>query len=232
MPSDHYRRRTRGSSPLLSRLARFAVPLAYKWSMLALMGTCRIRSSGSEPAGATGGSWLLCAWHNNTAMTVCRMRGQGIAMMASDSRDGELIARAIERLGNLAIRGSSSARGPEAARDMVRAIRAGRNGAVTPDGPRGPAYRVQPGAAWIAALTGCPLIPYEIEAERQWRVRSWDRHKLPKPFTTIHERWGEPVRVDRGALAHTERVLEEIQTRMLENTRACLREAGHAGESP
>jgi lysophospholipid acyltransferase (LPLAT)-like uncharacterized protein len=156
-----------------------------------------------------------------------------MAMMASESRDGELIARAIEQFGNVPVRGSSSFRGGQAARDMARAIRSGVSGAMTPDGPRGPAYRCQSGALWIAALCGCPLVPYELEARRQWRVRSWDRHKIPKPFTVIHECIGEPFFVSREQLKEAEaEIREAFQARMLDNTRACLRAAGHDDSLP
>lgn len=219
----------------MSSLTLFVVPRLFKWVMIAIMGTCRVRSTGSEHLRELvrrGQPWLYCSWHNNTAIAVCRRRNQNIAMMASASRDGALIARAIELLGNTAVRGSSSSGGGQAARGMLRALKHGLNGAVTPDGPRGPAYRCQSGALWIAGLSGCPLVPYELDARRQWRTRSWDRHKIPKPFTTVHEHIGEPFYVTRHDLTAGPSALDELQRRMLENTRACLRAAGHGDEMP
>jgi len=216
----------------LSDFSVFAVPRLFKWVMIPLMGTCRVTTHGAAQVRELerrGRPWLYCTWHNNTAMTVCRLRNRGMAMMASASRDGELIARAIELLGNRPVRGSSSFRGNQAARDMARAIRGGAPGAMTPDGPRGPAYQCQGGALWIAALTGCPLVPYELDASRRWRLRSWDRHKIPKPFSRIYEYIGEPFYVVRDDLAGTE-ALQELQRRMLENTRSCRRAAGHGDE--
>lgn len=198
------------------------------------MSTCTVRTTGREHVRALtdrGVSWLYCAWHNNAAMSHYRLRGRRMVMMASVSEDGELIAQAIEAFGNLPVRGSSSFRGGQAARDMARAIRAGANGGITPDGPRGPAYRCQSGALWIAALSGCPLVPYELEARRQWRTRSWDRHKIPKPFTTIFEHIGEPFYVTREQIRDNEfDVREAFESRMLANTRTCLRAAGHDDE--
>lgn len=221
--------------PLLNALALAAVPALYKWVMVAILQTCSVRSVGKEhflELERNRRPWLMSSWHNNTAITVCLMRNRGIAMMASASRDGELIARGIEKAGNIAVRGSSSFRGGRAARQMVRALRAGSNGAMTPDGPRGPAYRCQPGVLWIAALAGCPIVPYEINAERQWRTRTWDRHKIPKCFATLYEYVGQPLYVTREQLAENERgVLEDLQQRMLDNTRACLLAAGHPDES-
>jgi lysophospholipid acyltransferase (LPLAT)-like uncharacterized protein len=210
----------------------FAVPRLFKWVMLSIMSTCPVRSTGAgyiQELVERGEPWLYCTWHNNIAMAVCRNRNRGLALMASASRDGELIARAIERLGNTAIRGSSSRRGGRAVRDMVRALGQGTIGAITPDGPRGPVYQCQPGAVWIAALAGCPLVPYELEARRQWRAGSWDRHKIPKPFSPVYEYIGEPFHVTRQALSNNS-ALDELQKRMLDNTRACRRAAGHGGE--
>lgn len=220
---------------VLNTFALAAVPTLYKWLMIAILRTCRVRSVGTEQLRRLeeeGQPWLLCSWHNNTAIAACWMRNRRIAMMASASRDGELIARAIEKLGNTPVRGSSSFRGGLAARAMVRALRGGANGAMTPDGPRGPAYRCQAGALWIAALTGCPLLPYEINAVRQWRTPTWDRHKIPKCFTAIYEYVGEPVYVSRERLEGSEaEALEDLQRRMLDNTRTCLRAAGHPDEA-
>ena len=217
----------------LSTMTLFAVPRLFKWGMLSIMGTCSVRSSGAEYVRALadrGQPWLLCAWHSNIAMGLCRLRNRRMAMMASASRDGELIARAIEMLGNTPVRGSSSFRGGQAARDMVRALKAGVSGAITPDGPRGPAYRCQDGALWIAALSGCALVPYELDARRRWRIDSWDRHKVPKPFARVYEYIGEPFYVTRDDLADGS-ALHTFQERMLANTRACLRAAGHGDEA-
>lgn len=218
----------------MNRFALAAVPLVFKGVMLGIMGTCRVRRVGAayiDDLRADNQPWIYCSWHNNIAMGVCRLRNQKVAMMTSASRDGDLIARAIEVLGNICVRGSSSFRGSQAARDMVRVVRRGHSGAISPDGPRGPAYRCQPGAIWVAALAGCPLVPYHLEADRQWRARSWDRHKIPKPFATIHEHFGEPMYVTREQVAGgASAALEALQERMLDNTRGCLQAAGHDDE--
>lgn len=220
---------------LLNALALAVVPALYKWVMTGILRTCTLRTVGGEhllEVERAGRSWLLTGWHNNTATFVCRMRNRKIAMMASASRDGELIARGIEKAGNIAVRGSSSSRGRRAAREMVRALRTGSNGAITPDGPRGPAYRCQPGVLWIAALAGCAIVPYELNGERQWRTHTWDRHKIPKCFTTLYEYVGEPLYVNREQLAEDEQgMVQELQRRMLDNTRACLLAAGHSEEA-
>ncbi len=223
------------TATVLNAVALVVVPALYKWVMTGILRTCTLRTVGGEhllELEHAGQPLLLTGWHNNTAIFVCRMRNRGVAMMASASRDGEFIARGIEKAGNIAVRGSSSSSGRRAAREMVRALRAGSNGAMTPDGPRGPAYRCQTGVLWIAALAGCPIVPYEINAARQWRTRTWDRHKIPKCFTTLYEYVGEPLYVNREQLAEDEQgLVQELQRRLLDNTRACLLAAGHPDDA-
>jgi hypothetical protein len=206
-------------------------PALLTWGLGAIIRTCTVRSAGMErllELEAKGQPWIYCTWHNSSTLAVYTLRNRSIATMASASREGEVIARSIERLGNLPVRGSTSFRGGRAARDMVRSIRAGHCGGITPDGPRGPVYRCQSGALWIAALAGCPLVPYELDADRQWRLRSWDRHKIPKFFSTLYEHAGEPMYVNRDELAaEQERVLERFQALMLDNTRRCMTAAGN-----
>jgi lysophospholipid acyltransferase (LPLAT)-like uncharacterized protein len=81
---------------------------------------------------------------------------------------------------------------------VVRALQAGAEVAITPDGPRGPAERVQPGAVAAAQHAGVPLIPVGARPRATWRLHSWDRMKIPKPFTTIDVAYGPPIHVDAG----------------------------------
>jgi len=79
---------------------------------------------------------------------------------------------------------------------MIKEIKAGKNGAITPDGPRGPRYVLQDGIITIAQKTGVPLVPFHVEATRQWIFeKSWDRHKLPKPFSKLVISVGNPFSV-------------------------------------
>ncbi len=194
--------------------------------MQTIMITCRKRRIGGEnieKLRKQGKPWIYAAWHDNTAAAVWAERGQGVAMMASASEDGELIARGIAAFGNEPIRGSSSAAGDSAVRAMVRALRAGRLAAVTPDGPRGPRYQLHPGSLWIAGLSTCPLVPYHIEASRQWVLKkSWDRHKIPKPFATVYISIGEPFVVDKAQLrCGIEAMIKDFEQRMMENVARC-----------
>lgn len=179
------------------------LPWLYKLLILGILKTCRVRFIGRpqvEKLAHEGKTWIFCAWHENTAVSVALERNTGSAMMASDSRDGEYIARGIAALGNIPVRGSSSKGGTKAIRTMVKWLRNGHSAAVTPDGPRGPRRQLQPGVLWISALAGAPLVPYHVVATREWTARSWDRHRIPKPFSRVYVAIGEPFRVDLEAL--------------------------------
>ncbi len=217
----------------MKALLNLIVPALYKWTMTAIMMTCRVERLGQEhlkALHARNQAWIYSAWHNNTAVGVWDMRNRGFAMMASASEDGELIARGISAFGNMPIRGSSSAHGGKAMRDMVQALRNGRSAAVTPDGPRGPKYKLQPGILWIAVFSKCPLVPYHIEASRQWVLRkSWDHHKIPKPFSTVYVSVGKPYFVDGKRLRSDEEGLaHEFERLMFDNALQCERLANRA----
>lgn len=183
-------------------------PRLYHWALSAILATCRVRFLGRERVEALerqDRTWIFTSWHENTAVAVALERNGRLAMMASDSRDGEYIARGIERFGNIPVRGSSSKGGAKAAKSMAKWLRSGHSAALTPDGPRGPRRELQSGVLWIGALSGAPLVPYHVAATREWRLeRTWDRHRIPKPFSTVYVAVGEPFFVDRERLKSDE----------------------------
>ena len=79
---------------------------------------------------------------------------------------------------------------------MIKGIKSGCNGVITPDGPRGPRYELQSGAISISQKSEAPLVPMHVESTRQWIFnKSWDKHKFPKPFSTVIISIGEPFTV-------------------------------------
>lgn len=198
------------------------LPWAYRLVATAILATCRVVFLGRERVEAlerAGRTWVFVAWHETTGASVALERNQRLAMMASDSRDGEYIARGIELLGNIPVRGSSSKGGAKAVKAMAKWLRSGHSAALTPDGPRGPRRVAQPGVLWIGALSGAPLVPYHVAATREWVLeKAWDRHRFPKPFATVYVAIGEPYAVDRQRLQADEAaVLAELAARMADN---------------
>jgi lysophospholipid acyltransferase (LPLAT)-like uncharacterized protein len=136
-------------------------------------------------------------------------------VLASRSRDGELVARWVARFGLPVVRGSSSRGGAQALRGLARALRAGEDVAVVPDGPRGPRERLQAGLVVLAAATGAPVVPLGFAARPARRLASWDRFVVPCPFGRAALVFGEAIGVPRdadreAARARLEAALREV----------------------
>ena len=183
--------------------ARAVAIAALAHPLIALLGrTCRWQVDGFEhydALRATRRVPIFAFWHGRILAATYFWRDHGIVVMISENFDGEWIARIIRRFGYGTARGSTSRGGPLALAQMRRAVRSGRPAGFAVDGPRGPSRSVQPGAVWLARRTGSPILPFHIEAERYWSVRSWDRTQVPRPFSRVAVAIGEPLDVRPGA---------------------------------
>jgi lysophospholipid acyltransferase (LPLAT)-like uncharacterized protein len=118
--------------------------------------------------------------------------------LISASRDGDFIASFIERSGYGTIRGSSSRKGMLALRQLVDTLAAGSNVLLTPDGPRGPVYQASQGVVFLAQKSGAPIVPIHMEYSSSWRLKSWDRFVVPRPFAKLRAIFGAPIQVAPG----------------------------------
>jgi len=186
--------------PLISLLGR-----TLRWRVEGLQHFEGVLASGRQP--------VMAFWHGRILPATVYFRGRGIVVMTSENFDGEWIARIIERFGYGTSRGSTSRGGLRALLQLKRDMARGRAAGFTVDGPRGPARVVQPGAIWLAKVTGHPVLPFHLEASRYWTLRSWDRTQIPKPFSTVSIVVGEPFHVaadaDDTALETARQSLEE-----------------------
>ena len=134
----------------------------------------------------------IVLWHNRlflSAEIVRRYRqGRPAYALVSASKDGAWLSAFFSLAGMGTVRGSSSRLGREAAAALVEVLRSGRDIGITPDGPRGPCYDFKPGALIVARRTRTPLLLIGAEFESTWRLGSWDRFCLPKPFSKIRMR--------------------------------------------
>jgi lysophospholipid acyltransferase (LPLAT)-like uncharacterized protein len=134
--------------------------------------------------------WLWTVWHNRMFVvpTVWRkfLPGRSGAVLTSASKDGAILAETLRCFGAGAVRGSSSRGGAKASKALAEWVRAGFDIAITPDGPRGPKYRLAPGVVRLASITGARILPVTVRYENAWRLKSWDRFFLPKPFSKVH----------------------------------------------
>ncbi len=165
--------------------------------------TLRLRVVGEERVRAfqdAGRGVILVTWHGRTLIPITRFRGRGYWAVISTSRDGEYQDRIFRRLGWRTVRGSTSARGAvRSAIALCRHLRAGATLAFTPDGPRGPRGRVQPGAIFLARKSGCPIIPAGVSACPRVLAPTWDRYLLPGLFARAALIYGEPIFIPADA---------------------------------
>ena len=143
---------------------------------------------------------IYVLWHRSLLSSAWRFRNRNIAILISESFDGELIARTVQLLGFLPIRGSSSRGGAPGLRNMERAFLAGHNCAFTADGPRGPAFIAKPGAAQLATRLNTDVGAFYVLPQRAWQLRSWDRFLIPKPFSRVLVTWSTRVPGDPAAV--------------------------------
>lgn len=107
------------------------------------------------------------------------------AVLTSMSKDGAVLAETMRNFGVSSVRGSSSRRGGQAMVELVKWIRDGRDVVIIPDGPRGPSYRLQPGIIKLAQKTGADIFPILVDLQNYWQLKSWDRFRIPKPFSKV-----------------------------------------------
>jgi lysophospholipid acyltransferase (LPLAT)-like uncharacterized protein len=168
---------------------------------------------------APGQIWIF--WHNRLFL-IPHLREhyfatRTVCALTSASRDGELLAEFVRRFRIGAVRGSSSRRGAAALLQMKSLVESGCDIALTPDGPRGPKYRLNPGAVSLAQKTGRTVIPIGVEFSRCWRMGRWDDFMVPKPFARATVTFGEPQMIRATA---TEAEFEQERLRLQESLAA------------
>jgi len=128
---------------------------------------------------------IVAFWHRYLLCTMCAYRGLPFCVPVSEHRDGEHVAHLMERYGYLAVRGSTTRGATRLLRGLLEATSQGWSCAITPDGPRGPRYSVQPGFILLARRSGLPLHPLGVAVDRAWVLGSWDAFVVPKPRARI-----------------------------------------------
>ena len=172
------------------RLARWLV--AFGFRLLQLWGRT-LRYEIDDRAGVVGKpvseNYIGALWHNRLLIFPLVLRRffpqrHGAALISA-SRDGDLLADAVQRFGYDVIRGSSSRLGASAILQLTQVLASGRDVVITPDGPLGPAYELGPGIIFLAQKSGAAVLPMNLEYSHCWRLGSWDRFIVPRPFAKV-----------------------------------------------
>ena len=139
--------------------------------------------------------FIFSLWHGQLLPLLWHHRDEGVVVLISEHRDGEMVARAATSLGFGLIRGSSTRGADRALISIIRELEAGKEVAITPDGPKGPNQKFAPGALVAAQRAGSFIVPLGVTADRAWRLKSWDRFMIPKPFARVTIAYGDPTKV-------------------------------------
>jgi lysophospholipid acyltransferase (LPLAT)-like uncharacterized protein len=162
------------------------------WIMRGIAKTIRFEVQNQPPDGVI---CIISCWHRNILLMAMQRIGCGVAVVISSSQDGELIAGPVEELGFVTVRGSSRRGGANAYRQMLKMAKERPLG-ITPDGPKGPSQTVHPGVTRIAYVARIPIVATALDADKEWLFDSWDKLRLPKPFTRIRVLYGEPYYIN------------------------------------
>jgi lysophospholipid acyltransferase (LPLAT)-like uncharacterized protein len=175
----------------------------------------------AEFEGKTG--MVLNCWHGQQFMGFYFFRGCGYYILSSLSRDGDYSSSIMRRFGWKIIRGSSSKGAVRGLIELLRVLRHGAGVALTPDGPTGPLYHIEPGGLYLAKKTGAPLIPVAFIYDRKWiSTKSWDLFEIPKPFARCVAYFGTPLFIDGNLDDETQ--LEREKSRLQEAIRLANRQ--------
>lgn len=225
-PASAPRKRTSGvvipNAPTrLQRLVAWLVGVALRL----LAATLRYRVNGGDgPANLPSEPLILALWHNRLCLCMKLYRTYArpekpddrLAALISASKDGALLAALLESFHVRPVRGSSSRRGAQALLELTSWAERGYDLAVTPDGPRGPCYVMQPGVMTLAQVTGLPILPCSYRLSGKVRLKSWDRFQIPLPFTACEMLTGELIRVPRDATeADRDRLRQQLQEALM-----------------
>jgi len=183
------------------RPARWLIAVGFRILQLwALTLRYKIEDRAGVVGKVTAQNYIASLWHNRLLIFPFVLRrffpDRHGAALISASRDGELLADAIKRFDYDVVRGSSSRLGASAILQLSQTLASGRDVVITPDGPRGPVYELGPGIVFLAQKSGASVVPVNIEYSSCWRLKSWDRFILPRPFAKVHVIIGSPLHVE------------------------------------
>lgn len=212
---------------VLARLIRYSLKL--------ISATYRVRivegrefieqriAEGASPA-------ILSLWHNRVFLFASFIekefvkKGVPIAIMSSDSKDGDMGSEFAVLAGVKSVRGSSNRNAAIGLRRMYRVMaNEGRSIVILTDGSQGPVYKSKIGAVMLSRMTRCPMLPMSYWASGYWRIKSWDRMVIPKPFAKISVVIGKPLQAPENA---DRAILENYRSQL----DAALDEAGFRAE--
>jgi len=165
------------------------------------------------------GPLIYLFWHEYIPILFYLRAHCSITMLLSRHQDAELLGTAARYMGFDTVRGSTNRGGSAALRELIERGRVG-SLAITPDGPRGPRRTLAPGAVFVASKLGLPLVPVGLGYQNPWRLPTWDRFAIAKPFSRARGISGPrihiPANLDRRGLEQYRQYVEGILNQLTE----------------
>ncbi|NTV53321.1 MAG: lysophospholipid acyltransferase family protein [Candidatus Firestonebacteria bacterium] len=216
--------------PFKYHLIMSLMPLG-AWLVKLLFATVRVRlidpnrlAPRNKPA-----STIYAFWHEHQVLAMSTFRHWGVFVLVSRSRDGDYVSKVLDKFGFHTVRSSSSNGKLTALRGLARELSRGAHVTITPDGPRGPRHSCQPGPVFLGAMTGAKVVPFGCAVDRAWRLKSWDRFEIPKPFSRAAVVFGTslqvPEKLDADLTATLVAELEQSLKALETQARASLKAA-------
>lgn len=193
---------------MIKKITSYLIAYTAKYLLKLISWTCKKEYFGLEDflKTAKANPCIVMLWHNRLALVAeafsTKANDFNYAAFISNSRDGEPLAILAKSYpnGNI-IRVHHQSR-HQALREMIHRLQDEREIIlITPDGPRGPRYKIKPGIKLAAKQANAWIVPFSWDAKTFWELKTWDKFRIPKPFTTITYKWGTPIspeQIDEG----------------------------------
>jgi lysophospholipid acyltransferase (LPLAT)-like uncharacterized protein len=203
------------------RLQGFLAEWVGSWLWGFICRSLRLEVYGDEPLEALEkqyGAVAFSSWHYEMLPTLYHHRHCHGCTFTGEHGDAEMVARAVRRIGYEPIRGSTTRGGVRGLIELIRTMRGGVSLGFTPDGPRGPRCIAQPGIVILSQKSGCPVAPMGFASEWYWQFRSWDRMRIPKPWSRAVICYGDailvPPKITEEELEFSRKRVEDEITRV------------------
>jgi len=148
------------------------------------------------------GSYLLACWHEHVVMIILSQKGEPFHPIVSKSGSGRFVGYVCKKFGYTPIHGSADRDGKNkggtaALFGLLRSLKKGAPVAITVDGSIGPRRWVKPGIVDLARKTGARILPAGCSCSNYWELNTWDKLKIPKPFSTFNVYYGAPIEIEK-----------------------------------
>ncbi len=140
--------------------------------------------------------YIIISWHEHILGMAWNLP-RPITTLNSPHSDGRILGKAVQMVGLNVVWGSSNNKALSSLRQLAKELKNSRNVGITPDGPRGPARILAMGPIALAHMSDIEIIPVVFSADRQWLLKSWDKTRIPKPFSKAIILWGEPIKLEK-----------------------------------